>query len=130
MGPPAWCEPPVSFRFLNEKENKHHVAIIKILLFHPPVDMQPFFKWGMEVDEEPTLKALPYVVDWFERAQVAISNDDGLWHHYETAWHNIDAKVLSAIYLFAKEMPLLFTAPLTSIGKIARKRKRDNTTML
>ena len=52
------------------------------------------------------LKALPYVVDWFERAQVAISNDDGLWHHYETAWHNIDAKVLSAIYLFAKKMPL------------------------
>ena len=62
--------------------------------------------------------------------RIAISNDDGTWHHYDTAWHNIDAKVLSAIYLFAKEMPLLFTAPLISIGKIARKRKRDNTTML
>ena len=64
------------------------------------------------------------------RLGLEVSNDDGLWHHYETAWHNIDAKVLSAIYLFAKKMPLLFTAPLTSIGKIARKRKRDNTTML
>lgn len=126
----AWCEPPVSIQFLNEKENKHHVAIIKILLFYPPVDMRLFFEWGMDEDDAPTLKALPYVVDWFERAKAAISNDDGTWHHYDTAWHNIDAKVLSAIYLFAKEMPLLFTAPLISIGKIARKRKRDNTTML
>ena len=56
---------------MNRDANKRHVAIRKILRYHPNIDMEPFFEWDLEEEEEgeQTLKALPFVIDWFERAK-------------------------------------------------------------
>ena len=85
----------------NENTNKSHVAIKKILQYHPNIDMAPLFEWNMEEDGESNLKALPYVIAWFQRARAAISDQEG-------ESYNIDARELSAIYKFAQAMPLLF----------------------
>ena len=58
---------------MNEEENKSHVAIRKILKYHPNIDMKPLFE--LDSDGEQTLKALPHVVDWFERAGEAVAGD-------------------------------------------------------
>ena len=80
--------------------NESHVSIKKILKFHPNIDMEPLFEWGLEEDdEERTLKALPYIVDWFEKAKVAVAEEDETYH--------IEEKKLSAIFQFAKAMPLM-----------------------
>ena len=85
---------------LNRGENKSHVAIKKILKCHPTIDMEPLFEW--DADGEQSLKALPYVVDWFERAGEAVAGDiDG-------EDHRVEQRQLSAIFQFAKTMPLLF----------------------
>ena len=57
---------------MNEETNKSHVAIRKILKYHPNIDMKPLFEWGANEDGEQTLKALPHVVDRFERAKEAV----------------------------------------------------------
>ena len=65
------------------------------------------------------MKALPYVVAWFERAGEAVADaDDG-------GSYNIDAKKLSAIYQFAKAMPLLFV-PVPHGKGGDNKRKRND----
>ena len=85
---------------LNGCDTKSYVAIRKILKFHPNIDLEPLFEWGLEEDdEERNLKALPYVVDWFEKAKVAVAEGDETYH--------IEEKKLSAIFQFAKAMPLL-----------------------
>ena len=91
----------ISLLELNEGTNKSHVAIKKILKYHPNMDMCPLFEWGMEEDCEQTLKALPYVVSWFGRAEVAVADEEGETYH-------INDRKLSAIFQFAKAMPLLF----------------------
>lgn len=92
---------------MNKGSNKSHVAIMKILKFHPNVfnDMQPFFAdWIL--DDEQSLKALPYVIDVLNKAKAA------------RAWsmigqhQNIERKKLSAIYEFARTMPLLFVTDI------------------
>ena len=41
--------------------------------------LESLFEWGLEEDdEERTLKALPYVIDWFERTRVAIADDESM----------------------------------------------------
>lgn len=90
---------------LNEGTNKSHVAILKILRYHP-IDMKPLFGWGSEEEGEWTLKGLPYIIDWFNRATVAV-NERG---HQRKDRYKVDQKKLSAIYQFAKAMPLLFAA--------------------
>ena len=87
---------------LNRSTNKSHVAIKKILNFHPNIDMAPFFEWNTEGEGERDLKALPFVIAWFERAGEAVAGDEG-----EDSY-NIDKRKLSAIYQFAQAMPLLF----------------------
>ena len=67
--------------------------------------MEPLFEW--DADGEQSLKALPYVVDWFERAKVAVADEDG-------GDYNIEERKLSAIFQFAKVMPLLFV-PISCI---------------
>ena len=60
---------------LNEITNKSHVAIKKILN-HSNIDMGPMFEWDAE--DEQNLKALPYVISWFERAgEAASAAEDG-----------------------------------------------------
>jgi len=93
---------------MNTVTNKSHVAIRKILRHHPKIDMEPFFGW--DVEGEWTLKGLPYVLAWFEKAREAVIA------HYEgyggdpsgKKEYKIEKRKLSAIYDFAKAMPLQF----------------------
>ena len=102
---------------LNNITNKDHVAKRKILKYHPNIDMVPLFDWNKEGGGERDLKALPYVIAWFERAQVVEEDGDS---------YGIANKKLSAIYQFAKALPLLFV-PATQLTKDDKKRKRlDN----
>ena len=73
----------------------------------------------MEGEGEHDLKALPYVIAWFERAEEAVAGDEGGEENY-----NIGERKLSVMYQFAKAMPLLFVH--TSQNKEGgKKRKRD-----
>ena len=101
---------------LNNGTNKSHVAIRKILKYHPNVDMEPLFEW--DADGEQTMKALPYVIDWFERAEEAVADED------DNISYHVEEKKLSAIFQFAKAMPLFFAQP-SYIDDGSKKRKRD-----
>ena len=101
---------------LNKGTNKSHVAIKKILQYHPNLDMGPLFQWDSEGEQ--TLKALPYVVDWFGKAEEAVAGDE------ENCSYRLDERKLSAIFQFAKTMPLLFV-PTSHIKKDDKKRKRN-----
>jgi len=111
---------------------KEYAAINKILRYHPNIDMEPFFEMGTE-DNERNLKALPYLVDWFERAKEAVLDisfiKNGVVQGRET-FSNEDARIplvdtrkLSAIYQFALAMPLLFV-PAAHTKASNKKRKR------
>ena len=102
---------------LNNGRNKSHVAINKILEYHPAIDMEPLFEWDAEGEQ--TLKALPYVIDWFERAEEAIAGA------FDREDYHVEEKKLSAIFLFAKAMPLLFVHP-SNIKEESKKRKRND----
>ena len=93
--------------------NKSHVAIKKILKYHPNIDVESLFEWDAEGEQ--TLKALPYVIDWFERTRVAIADDD-------EDQYNVDGRKLNTTFQFAKVMPLLFEGIATI--KADKKRKR------
>ena len=56
---------------MNDGTEESHIAMRKILKYHPSIDMEPFFEWNMEGEGERNLKALPYVIAWFERAREA-----------------------------------------------------------
>ena len=99
---------------LNDDTNKSHVAFKKILKYQPNIDMELLFQWDAEGEQ--TLNALPYVIDWFERAREAIADDD--------EQHGIEERKLSAIFQFARAMPLLFVPPLTKAD--IKKRKRSD----
>ena len=92
------------------------MAIRKILHYHPNIDMEPMFEWDAEGDQ--TLKALPYVVDWFDRAGVAVTDVRG-------ERNNVEERKLSAMFQFALTMPLLFV-PASHIKVDSKKRKRDD----
>ena len=73
----------------------------------------------MEGEGERDLKALPYAVAWFNTARGAVAGNEG------GESYNNDAKKLSAVYQFAKAMPLLFV-PAPHIKGENNKRKRDD----
>ena len=99
-----------------DTDNEHHVAIKKILKYHPNIDVEPLFEWGLEEDdEERNLKALPYVIGWFDRAGVAVADDGKEF--------GIEERKLSAIFQFAKAMPLLLEG--ISRIKVDKKKKRS-----
>ena len=91
----------------------------KIFQCYPNIDMEPLFAWGVGKEDEGTLKALPYVVDWFEKARVAVVDEDD---------YHIEEKTLSAIFQFAKAMPLLLEGiaryDTHESGESGNKRKR------
>jgi len=106
---------------LNKSKIKSHVAIRKILKYHPNIDMEQLFELGSE--GELSLKGLPYILDWFNRAGEAIEQLK-TWNAYcsfyglgyERTRHIVSRRKLSAIYQFAQAMPLLFVP--TSVTKI------------
>ena len=73
----------------------------KILKYHPEIDMQPLFEWDAEGEQ--TFKALPYVVDWFERAKVAVAE-------IKDETYGVEERKLSAIFQFARAMPLFIVS--------------------
>ena len=105
---------------LNKGANKSHVAIKKILKYHPNIDMGPLFEWNMEGECERDLKALPYVVAWFDRAGEAVASDEG-----EDSY-SINERKLSALYQFAKAMPLLFV-PASHIKGVGTTQKKGDS---
>lgn len=64
-----WSTQLKSLLLMNEMTNKTHVAIIKILKYHPNIDMEPLYNW--DVDGERTLKSLPFIVNWLDKAREA-----------------------------------------------------------
>lgn len=106
---------------MNKGRNKSHVAIRKILEHHPNIfsNMQPFFAdWIL--DDEQSLKALPYVIDWLNKAAKAWSM---IGQH-----QNIKRKKLSAIYEFARTMPLLFVTDI-NVTYIVQVQENDHNTI-
>ena len=80
--------------------------------------MEPFFEWNMEGEGERDLKALPYIIAWFERVHEVVVYDVDA----ETLWYEVVKRKLSAIYQFAQAMPLLFV-PASHIKGNENKRK-------
>lgn len=101
---------------MNRCETKGHVAINKILKYHPNIDMEQFFEWDKEGEQN--LKALPYIMSWFERARTAT-------RHNETEEYHIETKKLSAMFQFAQAMPIMFVSTDSNSTIDNRKRKRD-----
>ena len=116
------------------------VAINKILRYHPNIDMKPFFEMGTE-DNERNLKALPYVIDWFECAKEAALDISFIKNGVigrETSWIDritfaseegvreslVDTRKLSSIYQFALAMPLQII-PSPSDATQLHKETRD-----
>ena len=102
---------------LNKNRNKSHVAMIKILQYNRNIDMEPFFEWNTEGEGERDLKALPYVVAWFDKAGEMAAREGIQCYH-------VDRRKLSAIYQFATSMPFLFV-PASHVKVEGKKRKRD-----
>jgi len=124
---------------LNECDTKSYVAIRKILKYHPNIYMKPFFEWGMEEGGEHSLKALPYVIGWFEKAEEAMadydeeyypdSDDDSFnsWND-EEGGYSIQEKKLSAIYDFSRAMPLLLEGIASMKVESSREEDSDEET--
>ena len=79
----------------NENENKHLVAISKILKNHTHFDMQPFFEWEFKV--------LPIMIRWFKKAATCKIGFEA----------KINKMKLSVVYDFIKEFPMLYIESVT-----------------
>jgi len=104
---------------LNWGTNKRHVAIKKILRYHPNLDMASLFELDL-VDGERNLKGLPRVIDWFEKAKEAVTGEDE-----EDGGYTVEGRKLSGIYQFVHAMPLQFVPASHSEVEDKKKRKRD-----
>jgi len=80
-----------------------------LLELNRAVDMEPLFELDTEGDERKP-KALPYVIDWFDRHVRESTKDE------EVVKGSIEARKLSAIFQFARAMPLKFVPSPTKSG--------------
>ena len=90
--------------------------LTSLLKLNLAVDMEPLFELDSE-DDERKPKALPSVIDWFDR-RVRESNEDG------KVVKSIRTRKLSAIFQFARAMPLSFVATPFDVEGKKKKRKR------
>ena len=88
--------------------------------------MEPLFEWDAEEGER-NLKALPYVIRWFDSARAVVANEADTESSFIRCAEvdKMERQKLCALLQFAKAMPLLFV-PASHIIKHDRKRKRDN----
>jgi len=93
----------ISLLELNKATNKGHVAIKKILLHHPDFDIEQFYQW--DLDGERSLKALPHLIAWYDRAKEAVADDDA--RGGAVNMNQIENRKLTALYQFARDMPVL-----------------------
>ena len=96
---------------MNAGRSKAEVCKRKILSCNPKIDVLPLFGWNMEGNCEPTLKALPHLITWCERAEKAIQNAED-----RESYYYLQRQKLSLIYQFAQAMPILFV-PTISCSK-------------
>ena len=61
-----------------------------------------------EREGERSLKALPYVIDWFRRAEDAVDASNRAGYSGQIVEFKRSISELSSIYQFARAMPLLF----------------------
>ena len=118
-----WRMPPHMTYLLNLNKDidKSRVAIKKILQYHPKIDMASLFEWNL--DGEWTLKSLPYVVSWFERAKEAAAHDEETrFVDCPVSVFDVEKRKLSAVYQVALAMPELIV-PASHV-KAGKKRKR------
>ena len=98
---------------LNRSQDKNDVATEKIIVNHNHFEMEAFFGWDSKGD---SLKALPFVMDWFDRAEEVDEEDEC----------EVPKKKLDAIYQFAQAMPLLFVPASIKTKVNDKKRKQDD----
>ena len=112
----------ISLLEMNSYSNKSYVATKKILKQHRNIVVEPLFGW--DASGEWSLKSLPYLVSWFQKARFLIlyfedseraissSNEERLAATNQAEdRYQIDRRNLSVLYDFAKAMPLLFVPP-------------------
>ena len=63
------------------------------------------------------MKALPHIINWFEGSRIAVAADDEEF--------DVIGRKLSAIFQFAKAIPLLFEG-ISHINADNKKRKRED----
>ena len=98
-----------SLLMLNREINKRHVAMKKILIYHPEIltDIVHLFEW--ESEDKEVKKLLPDVIAWYGRAAKAVAEVGSV--------NNIkDSHLLSAVYQFARAIPTLFVPELIIIN--------------
>jgi len=98
---------------LNRNSDKDKVAMEKIIFNHNHLKMDSFFGWDSK--GERSLKALPFVVNWFDRAEEVDKEDEC----------DLPEMKLDTIYQFAQAMPLLFVSNTFKVT--TKKRKRDES---
>ena len=91
--------------------NIRRVAIRKIIKYHPNAlaDIEPFLDNWIG-DDEQSLKGLPYIVAWFHKAREAFANSS------EEEGRDVERRMLSAIYQFARALPTLIVPPPSNNG--------------
>jgi Leucine-rich repeat (LRR) protein len=95
----------------NSIDNSQEVAMCKILMHYPNIDMKPFINLfdghhaGLEDDEElldkQKLKMLPIVMSWFQRVEPCRI-------HLNETLQLFQSRKLSSMYQFVRELPMLF----------------------
>ena len=104
-----------------ESKGKILPSSLKTLLkLNRAVDMEPLFELDSE-DNERKPKAMPSVIDWFDRRGREVSQSDGVVN-------SINARKLSSIYQFARAMPLKFvpsSSDMIPLHKEARDQLED-----
>ena len=73
--------------------------LVSLLKLNRAIDMEPLFKLDSK-DDERNLKALPYVIDGFGRVRESTYDEEIV--------NRIDTRKLSAVFQFARAMPLQF----------------------
>ena len=91
-------------------------SVPSLLKLNLAVDMEPLLELDSE-DDERKPKALPYVIDWFDRR-----GRESQTRNEEV--DSINARKLSAIYQFARAMPLEFV-PSPSCITLLHKEAKD-----
>jgi len=80
----------------HEMEDKHQVAMVKILQNHSHFDMEPFFEWEFSV--------LPLMINWVEKVGALV---------HDSFEEKIKRMNLSIVYDFIREFPMLYVESVT-----------------
>ena len=101
----------------NKIRNKSVVSMIKILRHHRHISMEPFFAWE--------LKVFPIAIKWFDSALARFPDVLNFHNNFDNNQKTIGKMKLSAIYEFARMLPMHFVpAPI-----VQTRNKRKHSMM-